>query len=190
MICAEWLHRYAFTLHRFQNNKEKNINMPTINGIGFENFRVFQNRSDFELAPITVLTGGNSSGKSTIIKALKLLQNYWSNPDGQSSLYFEGGNHQLGNFNLSLSNKTEKEEIIVRYHSSQHILFGNIYVENVFELDKNNSMENGILKRSAIYQADQNEDKLLYETKIENNQRYYYVNKEEIIDKIIPDLKK
>lgn len=171
-------------------NKTENTDMAIINGIGFENFRVFKEKSNFELAPITVLTGGNSSGKSTIIKALKLLQTYWSNPDGQSSLYFEGGNHQLGNFNLSLSNKTEKEEIIVRYHSPQHILFGNIYVENVFELDKNNSMENGILKRSAIYQEDQNEDKLLYETKIKNNQRYYYVNKEEIIDKIIPDLKK
>lgn len=164
--------------------------MPTINGIGFENFRVFKEKSNFELAPITVLTGGNSSGKSTIIKALKLLQTYWSNPDGQSSLYFEGGNHQLGNFNLSLSNKTEKEDIIVRYHSSKDILFGNLYVENVFELDKNNSMANGTLKRSAIYQENQGENTLLYETKIENNQRYYYVNKEEIIDKIIPDLKK
>ena len=49
-----------------------------ISGIGFENFRVFKDRYDFELAPITVLTGANSSGKSTVIKALKLLQSFWS----------------------------------------------------------------------------------------------------------------
>ncbi|KAA6331110.1 hypothetical protein EZS27_020263, partial [termite gut metagenome] len=50
-----------------------------INNISFENFRVFKNKSDFDLAPITILTGANSSGKSSVIKALKLLQNYWLN---------------------------------------------------------------------------------------------------------------
>ena len=71
--------------------------MPTINGIGFENFRVFQNRSDFELAPITVLTGGNSSGKSTIIKGLKLMQEFWGQKNFGEDLKFSEGNdsHQL-----------------------------------------------------------------------------------------------
>ncbi len=41
--------------------------------IGLKNFRVFKEQTDFELAPITVFTGPNNSGKSTAIKALILL---------------------------------------------------------------------------------------------------------------------
>lgn len=41
--------------------------------IGLKNFRVFKEQTDFALAPITVFTGPNNSGKSTAIKALILL---------------------------------------------------------------------------------------------------------------------
>jgi predicted ATPase len=45
-----------------------------ITNLGLENFRVFKNKTDFEFAPITILTGTNSSGKSSLISALELLQ--------------------------------------------------------------------------------------------------------------------
>ena len=39
-----------------------------------KNFRSFgEDGADFELAPITVLTGCNSAGKSSLVKALMLL---------------------------------------------------------------------------------------------------------------------
>ena len=41
-----------------------------------ENFKVFRERTEFELAPITILTGKNSSGKSSVIKGLLLLADY------------------------------------------------------------------------------------------------------------------
>jgi predicted ATPase len=48
-----------------------------INKIGIQNFRVFGDEvSQFKLAPITVLTGCNSSGKSSVIKSMMLLKNY------------------------------------------------------------------------------------------------------------------
>jgi len=44
-----------------------------INKIGFGNIRVFKNYQEIELKPITVLTGPNNSGKSTISRVLRLL---------------------------------------------------------------------------------------------------------------------
>ena len=44
------------------------------NGIGVENFRVFKDSQYFDFAPITILTGTNSSGKSSLINLLALLK--------------------------------------------------------------------------------------------------------------------
>jgi predicted ATPase len=40
-----------------------------------DNFRVFNTPTTFELAPITILTGPNNSGKSSLVKALLMLRN-------------------------------------------------------------------------------------------------------------------
>lgn len=45
--------------------------------LNIKNFRVFDESGvSFDLSPITILTGGNSSGKSTVVKALLLLQDF------------------------------------------------------------------------------------------------------------------
>lgn len=44
-----------------------------LNYIGVENFRVFKDKTDFEFAPITILTGKNNSGKSSLNKLLLIL---------------------------------------------------------------------------------------------------------------------
>lgn len=49
-----------------------------VEGIGFENFRIFKNRTDMDFRTITVLTGTNSSGKSTVINAMRLLKGNYS----------------------------------------------------------------------------------------------------------------
>lgn len=43
-----------------------------MNTIGFQNFRGFQNFPEMNLGDITLLVGGNNSGKSTLVKALLL----------------------------------------------------------------------------------------------------------------------
>ena len=48
-----------------------------LNGLGVENFRVFKEKTWLDFAPITILTGTNSSGKSTMVKAANLLQNFF-----------------------------------------------------------------------------------------------------------------
>ena len=47
-----------------------------ITNLGLENFRVFKDKTDFEFAPITILTGTNSSGKSSLINAMDILKDY------------------------------------------------------------------------------------------------------------------
>lgn len=48
-----------------------------LKGLGLENFRVFKEKTWFDFAPINILTGTNNSGKSTVVKAANLLQNFF-----------------------------------------------------------------------------------------------------------------
>ena len=52
-----------------------------IPGIGVENFRIFEKEHYFNFAPITLLTGANSSGKSSLIKALKFMKDTYKHKD-------------------------------------------------------------------------------------------------------------
>jgi len=45
-----------------------------LKGFGLENFRVFKDYTWFDFAPITILTGPNNSGKSSLLKAFLLLK--------------------------------------------------------------------------------------------------------------------
>ena len=51
--------------------------------IFFENIRCFTNRQDVPLAPLTVLVGENSSGKSTFLALVRLA---WDLVEGRYSL--------------------------------------------------------------------------------------------------------
>ncbi len=53
-----------------------------LNGIGLENFRVFSDKTYFDLAPITIFTGTNNSGKSSVAKGLNLLKNFLIKREG------------------------------------------------------------------------------------------------------------
>ena len=50
--------------------------MSFIKKFSVSNFRVFKDLTDFEFAPITILTGTNSSGKSSLISAIKVVSQY------------------------------------------------------------------------------------------------------------------
>lgn len=75
-----------------------------ISKIGIENFRIFKNYTEFELAPITVLTGPNNSGKSSFIKFLLLLK------EGIDNLNFEQGKlHNLKSFDNVLNRENKSD---------------------------------------------------------------------------------
>ncbi len=64
----------------------------SISAFGMENFRVFDQYTEFEIRPITILTGPNNSGKSSLMKTMKLLKysydfKYYSSKIRDASLY-------------------------------------------------------------------------------------------------------
>ena len=74
--------------------------MAHLSGFGLENFRVFKDYTWFDFAPITILIGPNSSGKSSLIKALLLLKDNYEKgilpaTPFTNELKFDGALHQL-----------------------------------------------------------------------------------------------
>lgn len=59
-------------LERFDLNAEKGL------GIGFSNFRRFERLENLNLGKITFLVGKNNAGKSTLVKAILLVLNYFN----------------------------------------------------------------------------------------------------------------
>lgn len=75
--------------------------------IGIKNFRVFKEFTEFEIKPITLLTGPNNAGKSSFTKLLLLLKN------GITKLNFNEGLHNLESFDkvLNWENKQDTLEL-------------------------------------------------------------------------------
>jgi len=81
-----------------------------IKGIGLSNFRIFGKEEWLDLAPITVLTGPNSSGKSTILKALLLLKDSFKD-DNFEELDFTGNHHLLAGFSRAKNKHSKSNKI-------------------------------------------------------------------------------
>ncbi|UOQ76532.1 AAA family ATPase [Hymenobacter sp. 5516J-16] len=70
--------------------------------IKLDNFRVFGFPAEFDLAPVTVLTGKNNSGKSSLIKAFLILADYLEQDD-QTVLRLDGPRalrHKISGFDF------------------------------------------------------------------------------------------
>lgn len=74
--------------------------MEHIQGFGLENFRVFKDKTHFDFAPLTILTGTNNSGKSTVINALQLLKENFKDYKVEQELYKNIDNILLSDFDV------------------------------------------------------------------------------------------
>lgn len=79
-------------------------------GFSINNFRVFGKETDFDFAPLTILTGVNSSGKSSLLKALNLLKKSYQT-SGLKVLDLMDYNLKLGGINAILNRKTKSNLI-------------------------------------------------------------------------------
>ena len=89
--------------------------MAHLSSFGVGNFRAFKDLYNFKLAPITVLTGTNSSGKSSLTKALLLFKNSYKCGNRLpllDKLDFNP-NLQIGNFETVTNNESTSKDLII-----------------------------------------------------------------------------
>lgn len=124
-----------------------------------KNFRAFNNiGADIEIRPITILTGCNSSGKSSFVKALLLLNELFRKNDSDnvlknSKLDFTSETLSiLGDFSTVHNDEAAKlgEDIEISYDVVSSILLGKYKVSMSFCPTANDRLNNGRLKDLII----------------------------------------
>jgi len=76
-----------------------------------KNFRSVENATNLELAPITVIYGPTSAGKSTILYGLCALRNFILNPNQALDGFFNIGFQSLGGFDACVFNHDQTRTI-------------------------------------------------------------------------------
>lgn len=112
-----------------RNKKEENMNT-----IGFNNFRKFTEFPAIQLGGITLLVGGNNSGKSTLVKALLLMRDFLTQKTTKKGNFFEiltpefrfDSNYiHIGSFKRAFCNKCSDEETTMTFTTGiGQFLFG------------------------------------------------------------------
>ena len=88
--------------------KEVTEDMGMLKSISLENYKCFKNSGEIEIAPLTVLCGVNSSGKSSILKSLLMLKQSYENNYNKGELLFSGKDVDNGTFRDITLNGMEK----------------------------------------------------------------------------------
>jgi AAA15 family ATPase/GTPase len=79
-----------------------------IGNLQLENFKIFNSRTEFYFAPLTILTGANNSGKSTVLQALRIInQEVFNKSYNLSRLRTSSIMDQIGNINDLISYKNK-----------------------------------------------------------------------------------
>ncbi len=123
-----------------------------------KNFRIFdENGVTFKMSPITILTGCNSSGKSTLVKAIMTLQSFLHNIIKD----FHQGNdikiskykldfsvyplNTLGNFNNIVNRNSSSSIVTFEYTIYSLMLSKDVTIEMSFYAKDNDELNNGYL---------------------------------------------
>lgn len=134
---------------------------------GIKNFRVFdENGVDIDLAPITILTGKNSAGKSSIVKAIAVLNTFLGQikKDKENNHVIDLSSYKikfnelfeqaLGNFKSVLNRNSKKSTITFEYVIHSLMLFQDLKVSFSFEDESEKKDEryshNGILSQFCV----------------------------------------
>ena len=142
-----------------------------------KNFRVFdENGVTLELKPLTILTGCNSSGKSSVVKALLLLCDYFSSLkiEEENGKKIDLSSHELdftkkphnllGKFSKVVNNRSEGKSITFEIRVHSLMLTQDVNLELIFSVDED--YFNGFLSSISIKKLD---DTVIYSSKIDSN---------------------
>lgn len=166
--------------------------MAVIKSISLNNFRIFDKMTKFELAPLTILTGANNSGKSSLIKALLLLADN-AKKNGFKSLDFSDDTHHLDSFEY-VKNRDSNNNLIsfaidfaqVEFEELSHLLYENFFMDTIkLQLTYKENGETGELVAYSIWV---NETRLYEITKNIQNKHSLYINLRLLLHKSDTDL--
>ena len=155
--------------------------------LGLENFRVFKDFTEIEFAPITIFTGTNNSGKSSVVKAIQLLKNNLTTPDSDSDLIlsFISGEHKISSFNDVVNDQSKPLKFVI-----PTVLKGNdeiLTITLTYISNKSNDSGDGIIRCIELH----NENKKLIfkydvidsEPKVYTDYKYFYSKLLDLINK-------
>lgn len=140
----------------------KNIkfNYPDRKIIGIRNYKILKGNAKIEIAPITILTGTNSSGKSSIIESIKLIAKNFNNPSRNfkefEHLKFQNPDLQLGSFESRLNSYANKQELSFKTNFYSELI-GNAYIELTYIKDIHDKFKGGLLKSIHIFKEDKDD---------------------------------
>lgn len=136
--------------------------MAHISKFGLGNFRVFKEFEEFDLAPISILTGTNNSGKSSFIKGLLLLRDnvraklFANDPSliDIENLDFTIGEHKTGDFERSRNHYSKKKEITFSLPFYFDEIKDKMSLQLKYILDNKNQLKNGKLILINVFSKD------------------------------------
>ncbi len=144
-----------------------------------KNFRAFNsNGENFTIAPLTLLTGCNSAGKSSMVKALLLLNNFFNQmkkdikltSDCYPAKYKLGITdycYRLGDFASVLNREANNNQITFSYTIKPQMAIEPFCVEYSFESNKNDTLNDGWLSNVSIKNK---YGELLYKIEVKDSQ--------------------
>ena len=125
-----------------------------------KNFRVSdEDGVKLDMAPITILTGCNSSGKSSFVKSMLLVNSVLKRLSSDSQLrtgitvdFTEKPNHLLGTFDNVIHNGSESKNVTVEYTIPSLLLNEEVVVAMMF--NRHCKLNGGILSEITISRMD------------------------------------
>lgn len=95
--------------------------MPNLEGLGLQNFRTFTKKENLEFAPITLITGTNNAGKSSVFKAIQFLVHNFKEGIVSDILDFNSMRHELGNLERTINRTSLSTFKKLKSQKSQNI---------------------------------------------------------------------
>lgn len=141
--------------------------MGMLKSISLENYKCFKNKTDIEIAPLTVLCGVNSSGKSSILKSLLMLKQSFEENNVTNRAALNGKYIDNGTFN----------EILSKDSSNSFFSVGDAFV--IEEVDGEDQKDIRSLRqlRRLYYNKNIFRCAITYSISIENSSESLYANK-------------
>lgn len=128
-----------------------------------KNFRVFdENGVTLDLKPLTILTGCNSSGKSSIVKAMLILKHFFMQiknandmkaPINLFNYKIDIATEELkslGNFANTINRGSKSKEVTFEYTIYSLMLSKEVVVSLTFSVDDNDELKNGLLQKVTM----------------------------------------